>query len=384
MNAKHALWGAWVIACGSADSSGLYEARASFAPPTRLQGEPPEPDSAEPPGGSPTQIPSGPDVAPPLGSGAQGEEDIATSNEDIEPSAPPEVLWTEPGDGERGVRADTDIAIQFSKSMDAASVERALRASIDAELHLSWEGAGSLLRIRPSAPLPYAEGAGAEAPRLSIELSEGAKSSSGEELPRFALTFSTLRRVRLELTPSRDPELTGNVPSQSAERDAGSGEEPEAALTPLCSNSGALLCAGDVPDGADGWIQLKAFMTFDLRELPAEVEVESARLRIVTDGELGAPFAPEGLGNLHVERSNFGSLGRDAFDADPDAMLLALDGGSATGASGDISWVIEEARDPGLTQYRLVFPQATNRDGASDLVTFVPSRQTLEITYLLP
>ncbi|MEY2935031.1 MAG: hypothetical protein RL033_5780, partial [Pseudomonadota bacterium] len=199
---------------------------------------------------------------------------------------------------------------------------------------------------------------------------------SGVPLAPSTLTFRTLRRIQLLLEPSDDRELTGvALSAPAAPADAG------AAAPCLDPDS---LCAGDLPSGSGDSIQVKSFLSFDLSPLPRSAQLESARLRLVLDEVVGNPFGSRGLGSLHAERSWFSQIDPDAFRADPDATLAVFSSGATEAESGDITWVIQEARERGVTQYRLTFPQTTNRDDASDLAVFLPRRQRLELSYLIP
>jgi hypothetical protein len=303
----------------------------------------------------------------------------------VPPSEVPEVLWTTPQAGETGVHAGADIELQFNEPMDIASVEAALVTNLPDTPALSWEGGGTLLRIQPSAALPYGD---TSAPALAFTLSiDGtARSSSGQALPAMKLSFSTLRRVHLSLVPLRDPALTGGG-SSAPPLSADAGPEPAPAALPASCKRKNMLCVGDNPDAPNTLgdsLQLAAFLTFDLSPLPAGVELEAAQIGISLHDTSGNPFGQGGLGSLHVERTWFSEIDAAAVSADPDATLAVLAADMASVTSGDISWVIEEARDSGITQYRLRFPQNTNRDGVADLALFDATAQSLELTYLIP
>jgi hypothetical protein len=286
------------------------------------------------------------------------------------------VIWSSPAQGEGGVRDDREVSLQFSEAMNIPSVEAALSSTLPGRLTLSWEGGGSLLRVKASERMAYAEGLTARPLEFQVNIGEGARALSGAPLAPSSVTFRTLRRVELLLEPSDDPELTGVALSAAAPR-------PDAGAAAPCVTPDSL-CAGDLPDGAGDWIQVKSFLSFDLEQLPRDAQLERARLRLVVEDVVGNPFGARGLGSLHAERSWFSQIDPEAFRADPDATLAVFANGATQAESGDITWVIQEARERGVSQYRLTFPQTTNRDQASDLALFVPRRQRLELSYLIP
>jgi hypothetical protein len=316
---------------------------------------------------APLQPASSASATPPPGSAPPGTAPLPGQSS---------VIWSSPADGEGGVRDDREVALQFSEAMNIPSVEAALSSTLPGRLTLSWEGGGSLLRVKAGERLAYAEGPAAAPLAFQINIAAGARALSGAPLAPSSVTFRTLRRIELLLEPSDDPELTGvALSAPEAPPDAG-------AATPCLSADS--LCAGDLPTSTGDWIQVKSFLSFDLEPLPRDAQLERARLRLVVDDVVGNPFGARGLGSLHAERSWFSQIDPEAFRADPDATLAVFANGATQVESGDITWVIQEARERGLTQYRLTFPQTTNRDQASDLALFVPRRQRLELSYLIP
>lgn len=330
--------------------------------------------------------PAGPRWAPPAASTEPAMDALAAPLQPTSAGGPPpapaplpgqsRVLWSSPAEGETGVRDDREVVLQFSEAMNIASVEAALSSTLPGPPVLSWEGGGSLLRLKASQRMAYAEGLDAAPLEFQVSVGSGARALSGAPLAPSSVTFRTLRRIELLLSPSADPELTGVALSAAqVPSDAGAGAP---CLTP------GSLCAGDLPTGSGDWIQVKSFLSFDLADLPREAQLERARLQLVAGELVGNPFGSRGLGSLHAERSWFSQIDPAAFRADPDATLAVFANGATQAESGDITWVIQEARARGVTQYRLTFPQTTNRDEASDLVLFVPRQQRLELSYLIP
>lgn len=360
--------GCWLLlaslACGGAPNGVLFS-------------EPPE----GAPGAGPRVSQPAPSPEPPMDSLAAPLQPTSSSNTAPALAAPlpgqSAVLWSSPAPGEAGVRDDREVVLQFSEAMNIPTVEAALQSTLPGRLLLSWEGGGSLLRLKASERMAYAEGPDAPPLEFQVSLGAGARALSGAPLAPASVTFHTLRRIELLLEPSDDPALTG-VASSAAEAPPDAG-----AAAPPCLSTDSL-CAGDLPTGSGDWIQVKSFLSFELAALPRDAQLERARLRLVVAELVGDPFGRRGLGSLHAERTWFSQINPEAFGADPDATLAVFANGATQTESGDITWVIQEARERGVTQYRLTFPQSTNRDEASDLAVFEPRRQRLELSYLIP
>lgn len=332
-------------------------------------------------------------------SATAGSHDASSS-----PTAPqeddvaPHVLWTSPSDGESGVAAGAEIVIQFSEAMATAAVEAALTSNLPDEFSIRWDAGGSQLRLLPLAPLPYADGASqSKALTFTVAISEGATDQARNTLGGAEFSFSTMQRFQLELAPLEDVALSGGLASLDfgeSESDESELEDPTedewvdegppfASSEEACSR-GTAFCVGDSLRSQNRSVQRKVFLTFSLASLPDSVQVESAQLLVKSRQLLGDPFGEQGLGNLHIERTHFSQLGAAPFFADPDATVAVLSAGETEVQSDNISWVVDEARERGLTQYRLTFPQQTNRDDIADLVVFERERQTLYVTYLAP
>jgi hypothetical protein len=122
---------------------------------------------------------------------AAGVEDLAgnrmTESPDsfaFETTGPPEVVESEPADGEADVPLEAPIAVRFSTLMDTASVESALGLRPAFAHELRWSG--QLLEILPTEPLrPQAE--------YTVVIGEDAFDVSGVALGRpFRIGFTTL------------------------------------------------------------------------------------------------------------------------------------------------------------------------------------------------
>lgn len=305
----------------------------------------------------------------------ESPDDDGTDDEESPPAPPldvepPAIVWTQPGAGAVAVRSDTPIVIQFSEPMARAATEAALTSDLGAEVAFSWSEGDTRLSLRPATPLVYATGSEPLAARTYSVAFDGASDLAGNTLTSAPFTFSTLRRVSVELAPVLDRRLTGTVRADGL---------------PPGIDCASMLCAGDESDvlGAPE-TQHKAFVSFDLAALPPDLlELLEARIAVRADDTLGDPFV--GLGELHVERSDFRRIGNGAFSADPDATLGVLESDSGRVTSDDIRWVIQEDLAQGrYSQFRLCFPQVGDNDGSTDLVRFDPRAQRLSIAYLVP
>jgi Big-like domain-containing protein len=297
---------------------------------------------------------------------ADGEEALPPPPLDAEP---PTILWTQPSDGASAVRSGAAIVIQFSEAMARAATEAALTSDLGDEVAFSWSEGDTRLTLQPAAPLEYATGSEPLAARTYTVAFDGASDLAGNTLTGAPFTFSTLRRVTVELAPVLDRRLTGTVRADGL---------------PPGVDCASVLCAGD-ESAAPGQpeTQHKAFISFDLATLPPDLlEVLEARIDVRADDTLGEPF--EGLGELHVERSDFRRIGSAAFSADPDATLGVLESDSEPVTSGDIRWLIQEDLAAGrYSQFRLCFPQVDDNDGSTDLVRLDARAQRLSIGYLV-
>jgi hypothetical protein len=125
---------------------------------------------------------------------------IAEVIEDEEPPAPvmgpaPEVVFSAPTADETDVAPDTSVRIQFSRDLDAASIEGQVRVAYVAEpaaaepppappdVIARYDAALRVITLRFASPLDPTR-------RLRVELLEGIRAHDGAALRPWALTFS--------------------------------------------------------------------------------------------------------------------------------------------------------------------------------------------------
>jgi hypothetical protein len=381
MTSRHLLFAllVGVGGCGSVDGGELHRELDRRSLPSGEQEfldapAPPDDEVARPDAELAGEGNAPPEASPPDDEDVDTDDD-GVNDEDSPPAPPidaepPAIVWTQPDDGAIAVRSSAAIIIQFSEAMARAATEAALTSDLGDEVAFSWSEGDTRLTLQPATPLAYATGSEPLAARTYSVAFDGASDLAGNTLTSAPFTFSTLRRVAVELAPVEDRRLTGTVRAD--------GLPPDIDCT-------SVLCAGDRSAvlGAPE-TQHKAFVSFDLAPLPpALLEVLEARIDVRADDVLGDPFA--GLGELHVERSDFRSIGSAAFSADPDATLGVLESGSEQVTSSDIRWVIQEDLAQGrYSQFRLCFPQVDDNDDSTDLVRFDARAQRLTIRYLVP
>lgn len=115
------------------------------------------------------------------------------------------------------------------------------------------------------------------------------------------------------------------------------------------------------------------FMTFDIRNLPANASIVSAYLNLGTCATLG-----DGLGDLQVFNLQYGDLDADDFQAGG-AFIALVD--PCTIFSIDVTDRVKAMKTEVEFQVRLAFSDS-DYDGNVDDVTY--TGPTLEITYVIP
>jgi hypothetical protein len=124
---------------------------------------------------------------------------VAESLEEEEPAPPPvgpspEVVFSTPTEDETDVPPDTAVRIQFSRDLQAASIEGQVRVAYvrdpgspeppaPPDVKASYDGALRVVVLRFGGPLEPAR-------RLRIELLDGIKATDGAPLTPWALTFT--------------------------------------------------------------------------------------------------------------------------------------------------------------------------------------------------
>jgi Big-like domain-containing protein len=324
------------------------------------------PSEALPPGRLPSSS-EGPAVSAPVAMSPEARPTL------------PSVVSVSPPDGASAVASDAVLVLVFSVPMDRELTEGAYQSEgipSDA-VTFSWNEQSTELTITPNQPLEYASGTNpdnVEARRYSFFLSASAADSTGQRLASPAeFSFSMLREIEATLLAVQDRDLTGSWRSNDT---YGAGD---------CARAQINTCVGDTRVAGDDE-QYKGFITFDLSELPSELEqISAARLDFEITGRSGNPFA--GLGALFLEHLSFEVIGPEAFQVPPLADLgrIATAGNAGTTLSVDVSLAVEsDAASRARTQYRLRFEDVTDGDATSDAILSTWDTQRLTVSYLIP
>jgi Big-like domain-containing protein len=369
----------WVLlACGA--GNGPLFAETSQAP---FAAEPdlgPAPAMAQPPASEPLprlpseELPAG---QLPLSSAGPAVSVPVAMSPEPRPTLP-SIVSVSPPDGGSAVASDAVLVLVFSVAMDRELTEAAYQSEgipSDA-VTFSWNEQSTELTITPNQPLEYATGTdpdSVQARRYSFFLSASAADTTGQRLASPAeFSFSMLREIEVTFLAVQDRDLTGSWRSNDT---YGTGD---------CARGQINTCVGDTRVAGDDE-QYKGFMTFDLSELPSELEQVSARLDFEITGRSGNPFA--GLGGLFLEHLSFEVIGPEAFQVPPLADLgpIATAGNAGTTLSVDVSLAVEsDAASRARTQYRLRFEDVTDGDATSDAILSAWDTQRLTVSYLIP
>jgi hypothetical protein len=316
------------------------------------------------------ETPAGQDLAPSEVAIPTRAPSVATA---VEPSLPaatapaPEVAWTSPAPGASGVASREPIQIKFTEAMDAASTEQAFVAVGFTPKALVWRDGLTLLEI--NAEFEYADGTSGASPiEYAWALGPGARDRYGTPLAPQTAQFSTLRRFVEVLTPDTQAGLTGCE---------GALEEP---ADTRCKDVDQIW-VGDTPfSTAENQQRYRGFLTYSLASIPDDAVVEAALLTVAPARVRGDQRA---MGELHVERAQFDGLDAAAFEANPGATFAVIHPEDEAVSSDTVLWAVrDDHRDTGICQFRISFPQQTDRDDEADLTLFERTAQTLEVTYV--
>ena len=275
-----------------------------------------------------------------------------------------------PADGATGIAADARIFVTFSEPMDPATVAAAY-ASTDLPLDavsLAWSPDNTVLTISPDAGLAYAEGVGTDpdavtARTYTVTIGAGAADYAGNPLTdATTLTFATRRR------------LSTSVPLD--------GDLTRVALGGSLLGSSNDVWVGD--NAVDN--TYRAYLTFDLATMPADVDVEAASFSARQLAPIGAPY---NLGAVMVQQISFATF--TGFDQLPALSLpgaLSMDG-TAESKSIDVTSQVGDdlahrSERGDHSQYRLQIDQATNNDATTDRAVFALGTFEMTIQYVAP
>lgn len=285
----------------------------------------------------------------------------------------PVVVSTSPADGARGVLPDAELVFQFSAPMDTSSVEAAYLSSElpVAQVSFTWSEGDTVLRVQPRAPMQLATGSDpalVEAASYTIDLTSQARDKTGKSLVAEHIDFSVARSITQQLDAVKDRYLTGNW------RDDGI----YGAL--YCEEVDTTFCMGD------GTATYRAFVTFDLAGVPADlISISAAELSSTVQQLFGSPFSV--LGALQLDHVTFGAIGTAAFSAAALSGPRNMSTGALAGERLSADVLADVRADFGVrarSQFRLHFAIPTNADAVADQVVCDWSTAQLTLSYLAP
>jgi hypothetical protein len=300
--------------------------------------------------------------------------------DDSSDTTAPIVIDIKPADGDIGVSADDSIVITFSEPMDEAATESAYQSAsagiTAASVAFSWNPDATVLTIKPSAALGYAEGttlANVKARTYAFVLGNSAQDAAGNSLKSDVdVEFSTLRRITQQIPASAFPLSGGYVVK----------DEGETSMTYM---DVGCLEANEV---------FRTFVTFELAGLPTDIEMfEMASVSFYQSSQSSGERTPyEVLGDLQLLSLAFTAVNRAAFDK-LDLSGTIVVGKFSTVAKGNKSVTVTdtlavdyETRD--RSQYGVRFATKLNSGLYHDIVHFEdptkPNPPVLETTYLVP
>ena len=276
----------------------------------------------------------------------------------------PRVVSTTPSASATGVGADTKLVIQFDEPMDPATVEAAY-SSADLPLEqisLNFNADQTELTITPVKPLVYAEGMGTDpsaipAKTYSIAISQAATDLAGNPLDApLALSFATKRR------------MTASFPLDST-------------LTRVALGGTLLASSNDIWVGDNAVDNTyRAYITFDMTAMPANIDVESAQFSSRQLPPVGAPY---NLGAVMAHHVSFATLnGFGSMQAISIPGMYSQDGNVESKIIDVTPQVADDlahrTERNSRTQYRLQIDTATNANAVTDRAVF--AKDTFQLT----
>lgn len=315
-------------------------------------------------GGSDTD--GGPDTDG--GADIDGGADVDAGTDPVAPT----VVSSSPADGEAGVHENQLLTVYFSEPMDTASVEGAFSSTTLDDVTFAWDTSGSVLSIVPVGGLAMSEGEGldpsiVDAVAYDFTIDTTATSADGEALEApYSVAFTTAKRMYANVEAVA--ELTRTMLANGV----------------VHASDNPTLYVGDSAFAEA--TQMKTFITIDLAQVPAGVEIEEAALGARQTAINGAPY--ETLGTIQLEHVRFDAVDQEAFEAPALASLGTFSyNANLVNRAVDVLEVFAadyEDRDAlgNVSQYRLSFPEPHDNDPEGDSAEFARDSVKVTITYL--
>jgi Bacterial Ig-like domain len=310
--------------------------------------------------------------------------------EPISPPAPvaPRVVSVSPANGATGVRSDAKIIVTFSQPMDRALTQAAYQSTDlpSANVTFGWDTSGTVMTIKPNAPLEYAKGTtiGTEAKSHSFTLTGEAKDTAGTPLAPLSSSFTTLREITL--TIEQDGYVSGNW--QSNGREVLSLEN--------------IFAVGDIQLNYG----IRSFLSFNLPALTdSSANLVQATLSLYKVAVNGNPYqdlnpcisTPVAVCNLKgvpvsLDLVDYGTgVGFSEYNT-PTLVAMVIDSSRIpentrvqAAVLSAVRYDIDQRKK--RSQYRLSFPKTTDADSQPDYVVYDyghPNEPFLILKYLVP
>jgi hypothetical protein len=280
----------------------------------------------------------------------------------------PAVASTQPATDATGIAANEKIIITFSEPMDPATVEAAYASSdlpADA-VTFEWTTDQKVLAITPKQSLVYAEGVGDDpstvaARTYTLAIGTDAADLAGNTLESaHTLTFATKRRMTTAL-------------------------DLDTSMTRVMLGASLLGSSNDIWIGDNAVnVPYRAFITFDLSPLPADITIESAQFSARQLAPVGSPY---NLGPVQANHVTFPTLnGLGSLQA------MSIPGTYSTNAASEsksidvtsqlVDDIAHRATRSDRSQYRLQIDLATNNDGVADRAVFALGTFQMGVIYI--
>jgi hypothetical protein len=294
-------------------------------------------------------------------------------------TTPPSITVVSPASEAKGVTSDTAISVTFSEAMNESSTVAAYTSEDlpATAVDFFWSTDGTVLTVRPKAPLTYADltDPTASGKHYVYTIGAGAKDTAGNALGTDrSFGFTTLRHVTQALPVKSGGGVNVTVP-----------ESGSASYEVRCDKAGSYVSAGDDQDNSS----ILSLVAFDISSVPAGiVEWDGATLSGTLSYSGLNPYLDGRLGGLHAfstavspdsltwssAMTDLGLFGRYASQTDS-----ALDAQSAV--SDDYA---ERTARGNLSEYVFHFDNATDDNDGSSLERMMCSDFRLTLAYLAP
>ncbi len=305
----------------------------------------------------------------------------------------PTVTHFSPDPGARAQDGQTTIDIVFSKPMNVDSLKAALTGTVNTTSSQNPLVISSVIPFTAQSPFGFGYVFHPQAPFdlntvVQWAIGTDATDADGNHLAQAVSgSFSMFRQFTL--TVLADQTLTGEIYHVC-----------DGILVGGCHNDPlrSHLDAGITTNGFGDTGPLRIFISFDLPVGPLQsaTAITGAILTLKKTGSAGDPFAPNNLGTMALERTDYGpTLDGNDFDTRPrncfrSTTVCSVDFHNETEADGSVdvlSFIKADLFDDahgGRSQYRLRFANTDSHNGTKEARLTYDPNPTLIITYIMP